>query len=467
MNSTTPLSPEKQSRGGRKHALIAVVALIAVGLSAVAGSRGVHSDWVYRMVEMQADPVNGLQSSSGVDVVTHKDQVWIGSSGGVSFTPDRGASWFTHTDQTGLNANNISALLSTGSSPNDTIWVAAVVTEIINDAPIRSGTGLQFSVDGGANWQTPMDLGGIMDSGTVGPFRITFDLAADTQRIFAANWAGGLIGSDDGGVSWKRFHATAEDADWWQNFNGAPPLSGLYFSVLADTGHTDTVIIWAGSACGIVRWDFVEPHIKPSATRILDYAYSVADSLVFLAGETGLSSAEIWRIDTIITIDDTTSPPTIFYDTTIDTAAFYHNWNSLYAADGLFGATVTQVHFFGGRLFTVLSDSVGGSTQRFLTLSPDLDPLSIQEIFGGAIDSLFTIDGANVFDFEDFGDRYLYLAAGPAGLFVSVDSGFSWSAVTVDPNTAAGNGRNNVYTLAGDSLGNLWCGTDSGVVKLY
>lgn len=394
--------------------------------------------WMAKLTQAQMDTLFELLSNEGVDVVEHKNpefgSVWIGTTNGVSYTTDLGQEWITFdvASEGGLAANNVSALFAWG----DTIWIATVASETFNNLSVNVGQGMQFSLDAGQTWLSPTDQNGVMENATTGISRLTFDIAGDGERTFSANFVGGLIGSGDGGVTWYRFHLTTADSDWYIDQLGTPPLSSRYFSVVADTGHFDTTIFWAGNACGLARYDFVGKHIKPASNRILDHGYDPFTGSIFLAGDHGLSRGR---------------------------AADYTGWSSVFAEDGtgLPGNFVNEVHHFGGKLFVGCLDSLDGDGIGFVWTDPDLLG-DFFDITGAGIDAVSSQAGAAVYELIDYSIRYLYLAGGTAGLFVSVDTGISWNAIP----TGLG-GRGSVYSLETDSAGALWCGTDSGLVTLF
>lgn len=425
--------------------LTVILSLSQFGPTALAGetsktstsSTFVLPGWLSKLSQAQMDTLFGLLSNEGVDIVVHDqpttDAVWIGTTQGLSYTENRGDNWFSFNSANGLNADNVSALYAFG----DTIWVATVTSEVINEVRVVVGSGLQFSADGGMSWESPTDTTGILADATVGPLKVPFDIASDGERTYSANFVGGLVGTSDYGATWRRFHLTPDDSLWFASQSGAPPLSSRYFSVVADTGHTDTTIFWAGNACGIVRFDFVEKHIKPSSNRVFDHAFDSTTGAIYLAGNLGLSRADAFD---------------------------YTGWKSVFAEDGsgLPGNNVNEAHIFGGKLFVACQNTLDGDGIGFVWTNPDLlGPFNA--ITGAGINAVSAAQpGAAVHELIDYADRYLYLAGGTAGLFVSIDTGASWSAI---PTGLGGWGA--VYSLAIDTLGALWCGTDSGIVTLY
>jgi len=398
--------------------------------------------WMERLAKQLADPLSGLRENSGVDIVAYNSGVWVGTIGGVSFTNDFGQSWLTYDNTTGLNANNTSALFALGPR----IWIATAGSEDFGGIATTVGAGIQFSDNAGFTWQDPLDADGTMAASTFGPVKITFDIAGDDSTIFASTFVGGLIGTNDGGVNWKNFHVTLLDAVWFAGPQDTePPLTSRYFSVVVDTAHTDSVLVFAGSAGGVSRFDFVSPKHMLASARISDFAYSAADDYLYVAGDTGISRAS---------------------------ARSLTDWVSVFTSDFPFvssGNFVNQIHFFGGKLFIGVTDSLGGDATGFLTTDRTMSFFS--SVTGPEIDSILLKPGAAVYDFEDVLGQYLYVAGGSAGLFVSADIGLNWIHVSSDISAPAqvdpANGRNNVYAVRADTLGNLWCGTDSGLVHLF
>ncbi len=427
--------------------LIVVLFCLGIVSSSISAQEPLtQAEWTARISALLADPVLGQKSNSGIDIVSFGGSIWIGTPRGVSFSPDSGKTWFTHNDGTGLLANNITAM----TTINDTLWLATVRPEIFANDTINSGVGLQYTADSlGDLWEGPLDTTGLLDSGTVGPLRVTFDIAGSDSMLFTASWVGGLIGSNDRGKSWKRFNITAADANFAANPVGAPPVTSLYFSAVVDTAHFDTAIVWAGHAGGVSRFDFVGARIKPSSSRILDFAYAPPvnpgapndSGFIFIGGDQGLTRA---------------------------TPLGYSQWKSVFASDGIGLPTnvINQLHYFGGLLFVGCLDTLDGNGVGFVTTTDSLD--FFMTVSDGVVDSVYTKVGAKVLDFEDFDSRYLYMAGATAGLFVSSDTGFSWTHVITDtfpgfttPAWAT------VNAVRADSVGDLWCGTDAGLIKLY
>lgn len=219
-----------------------------------------EAGWVEGLVSELDDPIAGLLSNVGVDIVAHRGGVWVGTLEGVSFTNDLGQTWFTYDKTTGLNANITSALFASG----DRIWVAAASSAEVGGILTSAGNGIQFSDNGGFNWQDPEDISGLLRDRTFGPVKVTFDIAAFQSNIFAASFVGGLIGSQDKGVTWKNFHATNEDSVWFAGpQNTAPPFTSRYFSVTIDTSRIDTMHVFAGNAGGITQLTFLKGSESP------------------------------------------------------------------------------------------------------------------------------------------------------------------------------------------------------------
>ncbi|MEW5924223.1 MAG: hypothetical protein AB1746_09565, partial [Candidatus Zixiibacteriota bacterium] len=108
------------------------------------------------------------------------------------------------------------------------------------------------------------------------------------------------------------------------------------------------------------------------------------------------------------------------------------------------------------------ADSVGGDGTG-VAVSDDYG-----ESFSSGLTGLDDVIGPGKYsvEFASVGS-HLFMAALDAGLYVSSDTGQTWSKVYIDPaDTTASNGRNIINSIAADSS-NLWIGTDSGVVLAY
>lgn len=157
---------------------------------------------------------NAPFSSSIIEILNMNDAIWIGGGKSVSKTTDKGQTWINYYGADGLGTNGISALANFGFK----IFAAKARSVEMDGNFLPEGLGISFSSNSGASWQSfpqPIDspeddtvfygnnkLKALPITTTIN--NITYDLAAASYGIFAANFAGGLRKSTDNGASWTR-----------------------------------------------------------------------------------------------------------------------------------------------------------------------------------------------------------------------------------------------------------------------
>lgn len=394
----------------------------------------------------------GIPDNTVIDIITHKGAVWMATGHGLSYLYFGDNIWYKYDSTNGLVSQDVSAIYS--DSINEVLWVA---TNRIDSVGVY-GDGLSFTQNEGMDWDT------MMVNGTVGYDYIVFDITGLDSLIFCASKKGGLLGSFDYGQSWRNIYASRNDSISHNSDLPEFPLSNRYFSAVLDTLHQDSLILWAGTAAGLMRYVYAPAYAKPSSDYILDIAS--ADGYVFICGDRGLTRLK-------------------FVDVGVST--YFEEYHSSFVDDGLPGIAVTTAYGFGERLFVGTLDSLGreyvvdtiaNSDTTFDTTDviyirygegagfaiSDDNGLTFHTNFSG-LDSL---SGENRYP-EEFAsiEYHLFMAAHEAGLYMSSDTGGTWQKVYVDTlDTTLANGRNIVHSVAADSL-NLWVGTDSGLVLLY
>ena len=102
----------------------------------------------------QSEPIRGLFGSEIGDVVWSGRYLWVGTESGVARldpslnTGLNASDWVTYTELNGLGRGAISALDAIG----DTVWVATLIDTVVGQNTFQAGTGLSYSVNGGASW---------------------------------------------------------------------------------------------------------------------------------------------------------------------------------------------------------------------------------------------------------------------------------------------------------------------------
>lgn len=362
-------------------------------------------------------PREGLSDNAVVDIVKHRDGIWIITGNGVSYTRDAGVNWFYYDSTNGLFTSDMAAIYSGG----DRIWLG-----MAPGSGFESGNYLSFSdndyddIDGFI-WDTiQVDTSYFYDC----PI---FDITGGGSLIFFSSKVGGLFGSFDDGTTWRNLFYSRGDS---VSKNDVDRYTNHYFSTVLDTLHQDTFSVWGGTADGLMRFMYVPKSSRPSSNYITSI-YSDSD-YVYICGDSGLS-----RLD--------------FADST-------EHWFSSFEENGLPGKAVTAVFTYNDRVFAGTLDTLGGDGTG-LSVSDDgglLFTSNFPELAGMLGENRYPVDFAAV-------DTFLFMAAFESGLFKSSDGGDSWVPVDLDP--SPGSGRDIVHSLDVDS-NVLWVGTDSGVVRL-
>jgi hypothetical protein len=183
-----------------------------------------------------------VPSGNSIDeVVAYGDTVLISSSGGFSYSFDRGASWTNTSGVAAFQGMSSSALGHYGNA----LWVATVHSVDANGETKTAGTGLRYSLDKGQTWSAvsqPLDdagdsliVYGINDGVHAKKIRalpvttavdnIIYDVAFTRGTLWIASYAGGLRKSTDMGKSWQRVLLPSD------NLNSIKPTDTLSYSL--------------------------------------------------------------------------------------------------------------------------------------------------------------------------------------------------------------------------------------------
>lgn len=394
----------------------------------------VHAQLVPAKLNEVNAPRDGLLSNTIIDIVKHQGDIWLATGKGLSVSRDGGITWEAIDEADGLVSSNVSAIASIGNR----LWVGTNNTGPVGDGIAIFSDGVSYSDDRGATWtQVNFTSTGQNIANVIGGNRTPFDLTgADDQLgqdyVFFAAFAGGLLGSRDGGTTWRRIFPSSADSVQYVT-EPVPSLVNRYFSCAIDTSHTDSVFLWAGTAGGLLQYIFASPKSKFSISRTtaITRCADCADSTrLFVGGTSGISVAKV------------TGAP--FVTRTSD--------------DGLpANSTISSMIRFGGKLF---AGTFNAATQVSTGLvRSDNDGTSFQlQIFPEFIGL-----GHVIRDFAVI-DHRLY-AAFEAGICVSSDTGQTWSLVQVLPGDPD-NGFNTAQSLASID-DTLYVGTDTGFAALY
>ncbi len=210
---------------------------------------------------------NTPASNSILDIVVNGNDVWLGTSRGVSKSVDGGLNWTNYS----FNGESITAI----AYLNGIVYASTGRTTEVNGSDLQEGTGLHYSTDEGASWTSvpqPVDAPG--DSSvqygintlralpvTTTINNITYDIALTTNTIWIVSFAGGLRKSTNLGTTWERVVLPPDHIDEIYpdsvysfalqpvagNFGNENNLNHRVFSVSALNDST----IYVGTAGGI------------------------------------------------------------------------------------------------------------------------------------------------------------------------------------------------------------------------
>ncbi len=381
-----------------------------------------------------------VSSNTAVDVGEYNGGVMLATGSGINYSTDRGATWEIWNEEDGMPSSNVSAFYVGGGR----IWAATNYSQLVQGILTSLSDGVSYSADGVSNW-TQVDFG---ESGqdidyVWGGDRTIYDITGHTDPSQGEDWvfftafAGGLLGSRDGGVNWQRIYRQPSDSFQFQG-NTQPSLGNRFFSCKVDTTHNDSLFLWVGTAGGFFQYVFAAPKDKLFNEYIPNIALcnscSGDSSFVWFGGDYGVTRRRI------------SGGPFV----------------SRFTEDGLRGSFTSALHETQGRLLVGSLDERGGVSLG-LAYSDDSGKTFVPL---ASFDQYFAGTQAEISDFVDMGNR-VYLAAGEAGLWVSEDRGEDWSRIWVDSSDTSGfNLRNHVHAVYANS-DTLRVGTDSGLVSLF
>lgn len=387
-------------------------------------------------------------SNTVIDIIEHQGGIWFATGEGVNFSMDSGRTWLLYDTSNGLVSDNLSAIYSM----NGRIWVA---TNHNSAEGYTISDGLSYSDNLGDTWiQVNFGPDGLNIPYVWGGNQTIYDITGhrDSNRnidwLFFTAFAGGFLASQDGGASWRRIYPSPSDSiNFVRAHLGQVELSlrNRYFSCAVDTSHSDSLYVWSGTAGGIFQYVYANPREKPFSKKInrIVFCQRCSDTtLVFFAGENGVFRGKM------------TGGPFIHRG--------HESVDPVFQGDGLPGPIAKALIYFGGKLFVGTVDNQDTAYSTGLAVSID------QGDTYTALSSLTEVIGPNrrILDFAVIRER-LYMAAEEAGLFVSTDTGETWTKIYIDTlDTTLVNRRNVVHAL--NALADtLRVGTDSGYVALY
>lgn len=376
------------------------------------------ADWMLQAgAQSTQSPTDSVPGSNTiVDLVKAGNDVWAATGRGASKYSLSTHDWVTYGVDDGLGANEVPALhIVPGSNK---IWAATSHSEVVQLQPVPFGDGLFLSTDGGQTW---VDRSPALGQAS-GPFQICYDITSFRGRTVAACFAGGLVISDDDGLTWENIFASADDKTDFDN-RLFQRLNNRFFSVAVDTTIPDTLALYAGSAAGINKFVYLDSSLK-----IDGFAYralAIDGGTVYAGTDIGISK----------TTDHSLTWRTSLVKKGIPTdhvgAVAAHGDTIWIGADDAYGESGAGLAFSfdGGKHWS----------------TPSLQPA--QTLGAGRwANSILSVAGA------------WWVACENGGLIRSDDQGATWEVIFPDRVNALAAMTDGDTTL-------LWAGIDSGVVR--
>jgi hypothetical protein len=211
-------------------------------------------------------------SNSVTDIITIGDTIWLGTSRGVSLSVDGGVNWTNFYGREDFGTDNISAI----AYKNGVFWCAtAKSTEVTGGSTLPEGTGLKYTANLGATWNSipqPLDdpdsTTEQYGNNTIQALPVTvtiqnlaYDIAFTPNTIWIATFAGGLRKSTNNGQTWQRVVLPPD------NLNSISPSDNLDFCLSPVAGEfcgqgnlnhrvfsvisTDDSTVYVGTANGV------------------------------------------------------------------------------------------------------------------------------------------------------------------------------------------------------------------------
>ncbi len=271
---------------------------------------------------------NSPLSNSIVDIVIDDEgNVWIGTSRGLSMTPDNGDTWTNFFNYSEFGDEGIYSV----AHNNGVIWVATGHSYELEGGDVApEGSGLHYTEDYGSTWtkiDQPVDDPG--DSSlvygintiralpvTVKVYNVTYDFAFTGNTVWIASYAGGVRKSDDMGQTWDRVLLPSDSLDSISptdtlnyslqtvagDFGPESWLNHVAFSVVS----VDDLIVYAGTAGGInksinggISWrkfNHVNQTNSISGDFITAMNYDKSTQTVWAASWKAEGSEEFWGV---------------------------------------------------------------------------------------------------------------------------------------------------------------------------
>lgn len=377
-------------------------------------------------------------SNSILDIVTDGDDMWLGTSRGLSYSPDNGVTWKNFFLDDAFGEESITAL----GVYNGVIYAGTGHSTERNGESLPEGSGLKVSTDAGNTWiSRPQPVDDPGDSSvqygvntlralpvTVEINNIIYDLAFTPNTIWIVTFAGGLRKSTDLGETWQRVVLPPDNLDYLHpdstySFSLQPVAGGfgnesyLNHRAFSVTAAGDNVI-YVGTAGGINKGTILaDGNIVWQKSTRTNQDEPISGNFVTALAYDGASNS-VWAASWLA--EGTTE----YYGIS---ASFDggSNWKVFLSGE--------KAHNFGFALKTSGSNiftDVMAATDNGLFRTSDFGtswftPQNIVDAGNGTAlktDKYYSAAGVNIGN-----DRYIYLGSAEEGLIKLHETGSMWS----------------------------------------
>lgn len=248
----------------RSSHLRSVLSALTVMAAAFTGGAVAASD---STASLESTGSSLIPSNSVSHMATGRGILWIGTSRGLSRTPDGGKTW----DDFSSVAQFASPGIYSVDVKGDTVWASTGYTKDVSGSSVQTGSGYTLSTDNGATWKSlPQTMDGTGDSVVVyGSNRVhflpivvpeqnvTFSTAIGDTMVWIASWSSGLRWTSDLGATWHRVvlpkssKNSVAPTDSLGSYTIDPRDDNNFLAFSVALQGPDTV--WAGTAGGVNR----------------------------------------------------------------------------------------------------------------------------------------------------------------------------------------------------------------------
>ncbi|MEW6653820.1 MAG: hypothetical protein AB1394_10165 [Bacteroidota bacterium] len=221
---------------------ILLVILIIAGFVSYINAQSIPADYNFEIKLKKTSDANPAGNTIDRILIQGKNNIWLGTSRGLSRSTDNGASWKNYYSSKDFGTERISAV----AEGLGAVWAAT--WHYVSDAggnPIPKGSGIRYSLDNGETWTTikqPIDSSdavkivyGVNELNalpiTAAEQNFIYDIAFTKNTIWIVSFSGGLRKSTDMGKTWQRVVLPPD------NLSSIKPTEKLDFDLAPSSGR--------------------------------------------------------------------------------------------------------------------------------------------------------------------------------------------------------------------------------------